>query len=153
MDFTRVALDGAAYLYVERECPYGPEIAEAMGSAFGEVFGFVGQAGITPLSAPMSLYLGMDPKVLRFRGGVMVSEEDAAKASSPILVDHMPKGEAMMATHVGPYDRMDETHQAMWAHMEAEGISGAMPVWELYVDDPTLVAPDAVRTEIYCTIG
>jgi len=153
MEFTRIALDGAAYLYVERECPYGPEIADAMGSAFGEVFGFVGAAGITPLSMPMSVYLGMDPNILRFRGGVIVSDEDAAKAAAPILVDHLPKGEAMMGVHVGPYDAIGDSHQALWKHMEDAGIASAMPVWEIYIDDPGEVAPDALRTEIYRTIA
>lgn len=37
--------------------------------------------------------------------------------------------------------------------METEGLTGAMPVWEIYVDDPGETPPEAVRTEIYRMIG
>ncbi len=153
MEFTQKDLPEQPYIYVDRECGFGPEIADAMGSAFGEVFGFVQENGITPRSMPMSIYLGMDPKILRFRGAVAVSAEDAAKASGAIKADTLPGGACMTGVHVGPYDRMNETHQAMWAHMEAEGIKGGMPIWEVYVDDPGMVEPDTLRTEIYCTLG
>lgn len=153
MEFTRKTLPAQSYIYVDRECPYGPEIAEAMGSAFGEVFAFVGQSGITPLAMPMSVYTGMDPKVLRFRGGVIVSAEDAAKATGSIMSDTLPEGDVMHVIHKGAYDNMNLTHKALWEHMEAEGIPGAMPTWEIYVDDPGDTAPDDLRTEIFCTIG
>ena len=153
MEFKRVTLEEQHYIYVDRECPYGPEIADAMGSAFGKVFGFVGQNGIQPLAMPMSVYLGMDPEILRFRGGVIVSAEDAAKASGNIKTDVLPAGDAMTTTHVGSYNNMNQTHGAMWKHMEAEGIPGAMPVWEIYVDDPGEVAEENVRTEIFRAIG
>ncbi len=153
MDFTQKDLPEQPYIYVDRECPYGPEIADAMGSAFGEVFGFVQEKGITPRSMPMSIYLGMDPKILRFRGAVAVSPEDAAKATGAIKSDTLPGGTTMTGVHVGNYDTMNVTHQAMWAHMETEGIKGTMPVWEVYVDDPGMVEADKLRTEIYCAIG
>lgn len=153
MEFHRKTLPAQPYLYVDREVPYGPQIAEAMGSAFAEVFGFVAEHGITPLGMPMSVYLGMDPAILRFRGGVLVSEDDAAKASGPIQRDTLPAGEAMMATHVGGYDTLNKTHQALWSHLETEGLTGAMPIWEIYVDDPGDTSPDELRTEIYRRIG
>ena len=152
MDFKRVSLETQHYIYVDRECDYGPEIADAMGSAFGEVFGFVGENQITPQSMPMSVYMGMDPSKLRFRGGVIVSEADAAKASGNIKADTLPGGDAMHVTHVGSYMKMNETHQALWQHMENERIAGTFPIWEIYVDDPGEVAEDEVRTEIYRAI-
>lgn len=153
MAFTRKTLPAQHYIYVDRECPYGPEIAEAMGSAFMEVFRFVGEAGVSPLSMPMSVYLGMDPSILRFRGGVIVSAEDAAKATGTIKADTLPGGDVMTTTHVGSYDTMNQTHQALWQHMEAEGIPGAMPVWEIYADDPGDTPEAELRTDIFRAIG
>jgi len=153
MTFTRTTLPAQHYLYAERECPYGPEIAKAMESGFGAVFGHVGTHGITPQSMPMSIYLGMDPDILRFRAAVMVSAEDATKTDGEIKADTLPAGDAMTTTHVGSYDKMSETHQALWQHMEAEGIPAAMPVWEIYIDDPGNTPADAVRTEIYRMIA
>ncbi|WP_224814103.1 GyrI-like domain-containing protein [Hasllibacter sp. MH4015] len=152
MDVHRKILPEQSYIYVDRECPFGPEIADAMGSAFAEVFGFVGQASLTPLSMPMAVYTVMDPKLLRFRGAVMVSPEDAAKASGAIKAETLPAGDAMHAVHVGPYDNLNQTHRALWDYMGAEGIKGTMPVWEIYVDDPAETTPEDLRTEIYCAI-
>ena len=112
-----------------------------------------GYVRIVPLSMPMSVYIDMDPKILRFRGGVMVASEDAAQASGTLNAATLPAGEAMHVMHVGPYDNLGDTHKAMWDHMKTQGINGTMPVWEIYVDEPGVVAPDALRTEIYCAIG
>ena len=151
MEFTRQTIPEQHYIYVERECPYGPEVSEAMGSAFGEVFGFVGQNAITPLAMPMSVYHEMDPNMLRFRGGVIVSAEDAAKATGNIKSDTLGPGDVMTTTHVGPYDNLGATHQALWKHMEGEGLTGG-PVWEIYVNDPGETAPEELRTDIFRAI-
>lgn len=153
MTFERVTFEPQPYIYVDKECPYGPEIGETMGAAFGEVFGFIGQNGIAPLSMPMSVYISMDPSILRFRGGVIVTPGDAAKASGNIKTDLLPGGDAMKAIHTGGYNAMSETHKALWKHMEDENIPGAFPVWEIYVDDPGEVEEDKLRTEIYRAIG
>lgn len=153
MSFERKTLETQHYLYVDREVPYGPEISAAMGSAFGEVFGFVGAQGITPLAMPMSVYLEQDPTILRFRAGVIVSEQDAAKASDGIKTDTLPAGDAIFTVHIGAYDGLGATHQALWNHMDAQGLPAAMPIWEIYVDDPGTVDADKLRTEIYRAIG
>lgn len=153
MQFTRKTLAPQHYIYADRECPYGPEIAKAMESGFTEVFTFVGINGLKPLSMPMSVYTGMDPKILRFRAGVIVSSEDAAKATGAVKSDQLPSGDVMTTTHTGPYDTMNESHQALWTHMEDAGIPSDMPVWEIYVDDPGQTPADKVKTELYRTIG
>jgi len=48
---------------------------------------------------------------------------------------------------------LNKTHGALWAHMEAEKIDGAMPVWEVYIDDPGDTPEATLRTEIYRAIG
>ena len=58
MQFERKTFDAQPYVYVEKTCDYS-EIAQNMGDAFGAVFGFFSAHGITPLSAPMSLYTDM----------------------------------------------------------------------------------------------
>ena len=149
MEFQRKSLEEQHYLYVAKEVPYGPEIAEAMGAAFGEVFAFVGQNGLTPLSMPMSVYLEMDPNILRFRAGVLVSEQDAGLANDSVKADSLPAGDAYTGTHVGSYDSLSESHKALWQHMEDSGVKGKMPVWEIYVDDPGETPPEKLRTEIF----
>ncbi|MGB3627134.1 MAG: GyrI-like domain-containing protein [Henriciella sp.] len=154
MNIEKKTLPEQHYIYVDRESPMGPEIAEAMGSGFGEVFGFVAQAGITPLSMPMTLYTAMPSgSTMTFRAGVIVSAEDAAKASGNVKAATIPAGEAVTATHVGPYTNMNVTHQSLWAHCDEKGYTKAMPVWEVYVDDPGEVPEAELRTEIYRAVS
>ena len=154
MKFTRKTFAEQPYLYVERECDYdGAKIAEAMGSALTEILSFVGEKHITPLSAPMSIYMSMSPDKLRFRGAVKVTAKDAARAEGTVKSGSLPLGDAMATVHTGPYSHLNVTHQALWKHMEDNAIPAAFPVWEIYIDDPGKVAEDKLRTEIYRKIG
>jgi effector-binding domain-containing protein len=54
-----------------------------------------------------------------------------------------PSGEAAVATHRGPYDRMHETHGAISQWMERQGRASAGWSWEIYGDP----AGDPARTE------
>ena len=154
MEFTRKTFEAQPYLYVAKECSYeGSAIADAMGSAFGDVFGFIGQSGISPLSMPITVYHGMDPNTLRFQSGVFVTQEDADKATGTVKAGLLPAGDAMTTTHVGPYSNMNQSHGALWKHMEDEGIAGTMPVWEIYIDDPDKTDEANLRTEIYRAIS
>lgn len=156
MEFTRKMLPEQHYLYVDREVSLQDPaaIGGAMGSAFGEVFGFGGSNGVTPLSMPMTLYLDMPTDgMMRFRGGVFVSREDASKAGADVKAGVIPAGDVMMTTHVGPYSHLNVSHRALWDHIESQGLSKAMPVWEVYVDDPTQVPESECRTEIFRAIG
>lgn len=153
MEFHRVTLPAQHYLYVERECPMA-EIADNMGTAFREIFDFMARHGIQPSGAPMAVYPSMpaDNEVF-FECGVIVSAHDAGKAEGLIKSASLPAGDAMTVTHVGPYSELNRTHHALWEHMHAEELDAAMPVWELYVDDPDKVPPARLRTEIYRHIG
>ena len=53
-----------------------------------------------------------------------------------------PAGEAAVAVHVGPYDRMKETHDAIHAWRAANNRTFAGKSWEIYgdsSDDPAKV--------------
>jgi effector-binding domain-containing protein len=54
-----------------------------------------------------------------------------------------PGGEAAVAVHRGPYNRMHETHDAIRNWMAANGRESAGCSWEIY-GDPT---PDPAETE------
>ena len=138
MEFERKSLPEQHYVYVDREASFaGNEIAAAMASGFGAVFGFVGQKGVTPLSMPMAIYMEMPSgDKMQFRAGVFVSAEDAKKAEGDIKTAVMPAGDVIKGTHVGPYASLNQSHKALWDHVESEGLGKAMPVWEIYIDDP-----------------
>ena len=155
MEIHRKSLPEQHYLYVERSASFeGSEISEAMGSGFGEVYGFTESKGIERLSMPSSIYMEMPSgNTMTFRAAIFVSPEDAAKADGNVKAGVMPAGDVLMATHVGPYASMNQTHKAMWDHSDEQGLAKAMPVWEIYVDDPTTVSEAELRTDVYHAIG
>ncbi|MFK8016147.1 MAG: GyrI-like domain-containing protein [Gammaproteobacteria bacterium] len=151
MELERKSLPEQHYLYVVREAGFtGTEIADAMGSGFGQVFGFVQQNGISALSMPVSLYMDMPngPKMV-FRCAMFVSADDAQKVQDPIEVGTIAAGDVVTGVHVGPYATLNVSHKALWDYCDEKGYTKAMPVWEHYVDDPTTVAEKDCRTEIY----
>ena len=155
MSIQRTTLPEQHYVYVEREASYdGAEIAEAMGSGFGEVFMFTEQSGIERLSMPAAIYMDMPAgDKMAFRTAIFISAEDATRATGNIKAATMPAGDVMTTTHTGSYATMNQSHQALWQHMESNAIPAAMPVWEVYVDDPTTKPEGEVRTEIYRKIA
>jgi hypothetical protein len=104
MDIQRKTLPDQHYLYVDREAGFtGNEIADAMGSGFGEVFGFIQQHGLECVSMPVSMYIEMPngPR-MAFRCCMFVSADDAKKASGNVKADVIPAGDVVTALHVGP---------------------------------------------------
>lgn len=156
MDIQRKTLPEQHYIYVEREASFteANAIADAMASGFGEVFGFTQSAGITPLSMPASIYLEMPAgDKMTFLSAVFVNAEDAAKASDNIKASTIPAGDVLTATHVGPYANMNQSHKALWDYADEKGLTKGMPVWEIYVDDPTTKPEAEVRTEVFRKIS
>jgi len=154
MEFERKTLPEQHYIYVDRECAFDAKsIGDAMSSGFGEVFGFTQAKAIKPLSMPTSVYMEMPGEKMAFRAGVFVNAEDAAKAEGDIKAATMPAGDAVTATHVGPYATLNQSHKALWDYAESEGLPKAMPVWEIYVDDPTETSEAELRTEIFRALG
>jgi effector-binding domain-containing protein len=60
----------------------------------------------------------------------------------------LPGGRVAVVTHVGPYATLGDTWRRGEASLAEARERGSGPAWELYVDDPDLVAPDRLRTEI-----
>jgi hypothetical protein len=60
-----------------------------------------------------------------------------------IVATHTPAGEAAVAVHHGPYDRLRDAHAAIGRWMKANGRESAGSSWEIY-GDPT---PDPAETE------
>ncbi|MEO1250949.1 MAG: GyrI-like domain-containing protein [Pseudomonadota bacterium] len=152
MDIERKSLPEQHYLYVDREASFSEPgaIADAMASGFGEVFGFTQEKGVKPLSMPSSIYLEMPAgDKMAFRAAVFVSADDAARAEGAVKAASISAGDVAAATHVGPYANLSQSHKAVWDYADQNGFAKAMPVWEIYVDDPTSVPEPELRTEIY----
>ena len=65
-----------------------------------------------------------------------------------VYATETPAGEAAVALHRGPYDRMNEAHEAIGKWMAANRRKSAGQSWEIY-GDPTPDPADTETTVVY----
>lgn len=133
---------------VRREVPPGA-VGSAWGPALGKVWDFIrSQRGLRTDGHNIFLYHHPTqpgaPVVCDF--GVEVTR--SFETSGEVYATHTPGGEAAVAVHRGPYNRMNETHDAVRKWMTANHRESAGHSWEIY-GDPTPNPADTETTIIY----
>ena len=130
------------------------EIAQALGEMFQQVFTYAGRNGIAPMGAPMARYLECAPDAWTVEAGVPVAAGTAAPASGDVFLETLPGGFAATTTHVGPYDKLMETHSAVERWIKAEGSAIGGAVWESYITDPgNHPDPKDWKTEVFVPLA
>ena len=128
---------------VRREVAPGA-VASAWGPALGKVWEFIrSQPGLRTDGHNIFLYQHPTrpgaPIVCDF--GVEVTR--TFETAGEVYATATPGGEAAIAIHRGPYNRMNETHDAIRKWIAANRRESAGQSWEIY-GDPT---PDPAETE------
>ena len=70
------------------------------------------------------------------------------ETAGEVYATETPGGEVAVAVHRGPYNRMNEAHDAIRQWMEANRRESAGRSWEIY-GDPTPDAADTETTVVY----
>lgn len=89
-----------------------------------------------------------EPEGIELEFGTQV--ETAFEGNGRVVSSILPACRAVHGVHLGPYDRMGETHEAVWKWAQANGHPLTGLNWELY-DHPT-EDPAKLRTDIYHVI-
>src|SRR6202023_26972 len=74
------------------------------------------------------------------------------ETAGEVYATETPGGEAAIAVHRGPYNRMNETHDAIGKWMAANRRDSAGHSWEIY-EDPTPDTADTETTVVYLLSG
>jgi AraC family transcriptional regulator len=125
------------------------EIGAALGEIFPKIFAYLGANNIKPSSAPMAKYKVVGDK-FEMEGGVIVP--DGTKGEGEIVVGELPAGKAAFAVHVGPYEKLPKTYQALAEWLKAKGDKPTDIGWEIYVSDPGQAKPEETKTEVYLMV-
>ena len=124
------------------------EIAEVMGPLFGEVFGYLQRQGQAPAGMPLARYHSMEGGTVDLECAIPVGSP--VEGAGRVAASELPACTAATVTHMGPYDRLGKTWEALTAWMQSEGLQPAGTPWEVYVTDPGAEPdPSKWRTDIF----
>ncbi len=145
-----VALTAQPAVVVRGKVPMG-ELTDFFGRAFGTTMEFLQKQGVGPSGPPFGFYPSAPGDTVEVCAGFPVAMP--LEPSGEVEMMELPGGRAATATHVGPYDTLEQTYHALTAWMADEGVAPATAMWESYVSDPALEPPEHWRTEIVWPIA
>lgn len=119
-------------------------VGSAWGPALGKVWDFIRcQPGLRTNGHNIFLYHHPTKPGAAILCDFGVEVTRAFETTGEVYATETPAGEAAVAVHRGPYDRMNEAYTAIEKWMVANGRASAGHSWEIY-GDPT---PNPAETE------
>jgi len=64
----------------------------------------------------------------------------------------IPGGKMVRTVHHGPYESCEPTYQKLFTWIETKGLHISGPIREVYLNDPRLVKPEEILTEIFVPV-
>jgi effector-binding domain-containing protein len=127
------------------------QIGPAMAEAFPKIYHAVVSSGVEPAGRPLARYFDMGPEDTTFECAIPVPSP--FRASGEVEAGSVGGTEAAFTVHVGPYDTIGATWQALMGWVAEQGKSPSGPGWESYLDEPGQVPDAELRTEIYLPVA
>lgn len=120
------------------------ELPQVMGQVYPAIVEHITGQGQQPAGAPFVAYYNMDMAHLDLEIGIPVSE--ALPGQGQIQAGQIPGGRLATCLHVGPYDALAATYEALTAWMGEQGYVPSGVAYEMYLDDPAHTPPEELRT-------
>lgn len=132
-------------LSVRTRTPVG-NLPQVLGQAYGQIMQYLGELGEMPCGAPYTAYYNMDMQDLDLEIGFPVSKHIPGK--EPVQAGVMPAGKYAACLHKGPYDQVGAAYEALTKFIQENGLQPTGVAYEFYLNDPTEVAPDELKTQV-----
>lgn len=118
-----------------------------LGRTFGQLYGHVGRHGVTTLGHPFVIYHAFGPD--RIDAEVCVPVAADPPVGEGLTVRTLPAATVAEVLHVGPYEALATTYEALAQWISDHGFATAGPIRERYLTGPADdVSPSEYRTEI-----
>ena len=125
-------------------------LGATLGEILPEVWNYVTEKGITPAGPPITRYFTYTDTAVDLEGIMPVSEPVAVEDGGRVRSGELPAGRAATTVHVGPYETISDSYDALHEWIGEQGLEAIGACWEVYLTDPTTVSdPSQIRTEIY----
>jgi effector-binding domain-containing protein len=123
------------------------DISQAYATAYGALSkALVAQGAQALTSAPLGFDLGRANGIYHFQAAL--STETELKTDGAVVAETLPEADVLYAVHTGMYDRLENTASLLRAYAEVYGFKTKEPLVFAFVDDPTSMDPEAVKTEL-----
>ncbi len=150
---------GETYQVVEREPQSVASIRvkckpEAMSATLAEVLpevcAHVNASGAKMTGMPFSRYHEIGGEI-DLEAGIPVAKPIAEKGR--VKNSELPGGKAVMAWHIGPYEKLIDSHKSLRGYLDAHQLKSSGGPWEVYWTDPGMVPdPSKWRTQLFMPI-
>lgn len=130
------------------------DVSGKIGAAYGEIGALMGVAGVEMTSSPLAITnaFSLEEMTWDFDCAIVAEMPEGTELSGRIQSDTTYAGKVVRATHVGPYEQSVVTYNAIDAYIKEKGLEQNGRSWEEYIDDPTEVAPEELKTYVYFPI-
>ncbi len=139
------------YVGIRRQVPV-TELSAYFMEVLPKVHNWVTAQGLQPASMPCAIWHGMDMAtgIADCQAGIFLSEP--SEGEGEISGGATPGGELLRILNRGPYDTVPNAWKAIYSHAAALGRPPGLG-YEIYVDDPTQVPAEELRTEVSLFLG
>jgi Transcriptional regulator, effector-binding domain/component len=120
------------------------ELAGLFGSVYDRVSAALARAGATPIGPAYAEYFGMPEDTVDVEIGFGIA---APAAIEGLTVRERPAATAVVGTHVGGYDSLDDSYAELMAWLEDQEVDLGESMFEWYLSEPD-EAPENTVTKL-----
>lgn len=133
------------------------DMSSAMVDAMGKLASYMQEHELEHVGPPRSVYTNYGAHGVQLTVGFPIVEPDIEPpATDDVTIGELAHGPALRFSHVGPYDTLRDTYEAITRWMMERGLMESesdwarySPTWEEYVGDPLKTPPEELLTFIY----
>jgi effector-binding domain-containing protein len=113
-------------------------LSELFDRAFHTVIAACDAQGVPVVGPPFGFYPRMPGETVEVAAGFPVARPITASGEVEPMV--LPGGRMVRGVHVGPFESLGQTYEALMAWVGAQGLTLAEGMWETYLTDPSAVS-------------
>ena len=123
-------------------------LPQVLGKNWGAIMQYLGQLNEQGSGPPFVAYYNMDMANLDIEIGIPVAKK--IPTEHEIEAHEIPAGKYASCLYIGPYSDMKQAYETLGKFIQDKGYERKQVkiAYELYLNDPSEVAPEELQTEI-----
>lgn len=152
LQFEQVEVAAQSLIYITQNTEAdSASVSAGYADAYTRIVPFMAANGLTQAAPPVGIEGENADGRYRFDAAIPI-EGTVAELAEPMQMADSYAGRALRTVHIGPYPELQRSVDGLRAYAAARGMAANGRLWYSFVDDPTTVDPEQLRTEIYLPI-